>query len=106
MAQTSSTSLEYIINHVVLPPQLPSSAEAFQVVNNGENDILRLALQSVQELSRYCPDVLKPVLALLEKTLLQWATINASGHLSTNLLMKWLANLEIDGMTQPSFSLS
>lgn len=71
MAQTSPASLKYMINHVVLPPQLPSSAEAIEVIQDGEDHILRLALQSVQELSRCCPDVLKPVLALLRKALRQ-----------------------------------
>ena len=98
MAPIPLKAIEYIVNHAVLPPQLPTSAESSLVVTEGEKHLLELTLQSVQELYRYGSTNLKPTLAVLEKTLCHWANINAAGHLSTELLTSWLASVEVDGL--------
>lgn len=103
MAPILSAALHYIVNHVVLPPQLPSSVEPVEEVRQGEKNLLRLTLQAVQELSRCGSRQWEPGLAVLEKALCNWATINAAGHLSIEQLMSWLSNVEINGPVQLLF---
>ena len=98
MTPISQASLQYIIHHVVLPPQLPSSAEDVDVTRDGEKQLLQLTLQSIQRLSRRSSNSVKPTLAVLEKTIRHWAVLDAEGNLPAETVLKWLADAEKDGL--------
>ena len=98
MAPISRESLQYIIHHVVLPPQLPSSAEDVGVTRDGEKQLLQLTLRSIQGLSRGSSNDVKPTLAVLEKTTRHWAVLNAEGNLPSESILKWLADAGKDGL--------
>ena len=98
MASASRESLQYVINHVVLPPQLPSSAEDVGLIRDGEKQLFQLTLESMQALSCCSSNSVKPTLAVLEKTIRHWAILNAEGYLSVGSVLKWLADAGKDGL--------
>lgn len=101
MAQISLQSLQYVVNHVILPPQLPSSAESSEVIQLGEQYLLQIVLQSVQELSPRSSNHEQPAWASLEQTLRHWRIIQDGGTLSTELLICWLADTRPNGNFSP-----
>ena len=98
MAHIPSVSLRYIINHVVLPPQLPSSAEPQSVVTEAEDHLLQLTLESLLKLLENLSFEEKAALQVLEKGLRNWIAANAGGRLSTDVLSKWLVEACINGI--------
>lgn len=100
MASIPLQSVLYIVNHVVLPPKLPSSAESPGVVRLAEQDLFQLVEQAVQELLRHSPVDEKPLWTVLEKTFRYWSTTHNQNGLLTKRLLKWLSDTGKDGMSQ------
>ena len=98
MAPISLQSVQYIVNHVVLPPQLPSSAEAPELILQAEQDLFELVKQAIQELLQHSPVHEKPSWTVLEKTFRYWTTIHNQDGLPAELLLKWLSKSGKDGM--------
>ena len=48
MAPLSAKSLKFIVDHVILPPQLPQQAESLDIIKKAEQDLLRLVLDRVR----------------------------------------------------------
>lgn len=105
MAQISLQSLQYIINHVVLPPQLPSSAESSEVTQLAEQNLLQIVARSVQELLICSSNDEKLAWASLEKTFRHWRIIQHGRTLSTELLVQWLADTRPNGILSPPHQL-
>ena len=97
MAPISLQSVEYIVNHVVLPPQLPSSAESSELIRLAEQDLFQLVKRAIQELLRHSPVDEKPFWIVLEKTFRYWTTIHSQDGLPANLLLRWLSETGKDG---------
>ena len=100
MAAILLQSVEYIVNHVVLPPQLPSSAEPPKLIRLAEQGLFQLIKQAVQELLQHSPVDDKPMWTVLEKTFRYWSvTQNRKRGLPAELLLTWLTDTEKDGMS-------
>ena len=105
MAPTSLESVQYLVNHIVLPPQLPSSAESPQLVRLAEQDLFRLVQQAVRELLQHSPVNEKPTWILIEKTFRYWTTTHSQDGLPADHLLKWLSEAGKDGMPHYNFTL-
>lgn len=97
MAPVSLQSVQYIVNHVVLPPQLPSSAESPNVIRLAEQDLFQLVEQAVQKLLQHSPVDEKPLWTVLKKTFRYWKSTHNQSGLPTKHLLKWLADTDKDG---------
>ena len=98
MARISLQSVQYIVNHVVLPPQLPSSAESPQQIQLAEQDLFHLVKQAIQDLLRHSPVDEKPFWTVLEKTFRYWSTTHKQDGFPAELLLRWLSETGTDGM--------
>ena len=106
MAQISLQSLQYIVNHVILPPQLPSSAESSELTQLAEQYLLQIVLQSVEELAHRSSNDEKRAWASLERTLRHWRVIQGGGgSLATELLIQWLADTRPNGISPTTISI-
>ena len=100
MAAIPLQSVQYIVNHLVLPPQLPSSAEPPKLTRHAEQGLFQLIKHAVQELLHYSPIDEKPVWTVLKKTFRYWGlTQNRKMGLPAELLLTWLADTDKDGMS-------
>ncbi|KAL8720734.1 MAG: hypothetical protein Q9225_002434 [Loekoesia sp. 1 TL-2023] len=88
MAQCPKKELEFIINHVVLPPDLPQEAENSQLVASAEQFLLKLVLTTVRQFQRRCAVENRPPWLVVEKMLSCWIATKPYKDLSGKLLKK------------------
>ena len=110
MVPSSAESLDFIINHVVLPPKLPQEADDSNTSRPGEQHLLRL-LSS--EANSYCRQNQRDthsttsasgeVWGVITTMLLRCATLVSAQYLSTELLTPLLSELTVDGVSLPCF---
>ncbi|KAL8690285.1 MAG: hypothetical protein Q9218_004235 [Villophora microphyllina] len=88
MTQIQTGVVEYIINHVFLPPQLPQSAEGVDVVANAEQAMLAAAIASVDEYKQHVAPKFELSWHGIQKMLLSWVDLKPWKNLSEELLYK------------------
>ena len=93
----STASLEYIINHVVLPPKLPTEAEPSNTAEEAEQYLFRLLLTSVQDYRQHVAQDQRASWDTIEKMLHRWNTLNAATTLPTELFVNFLSGLSQQG---------
>ncbi|KAL8793776.1 MAG: hypothetical protein Q9195_003606 [Heterodermia aff. obscurata] len=91
-------SVQYLVNHIVPPPQLPSSAESPKLVRHAEKHLFRLVEQAVQQLLQHSPVNEKPIWTVLGKTFRYWTTVHNQDGLPAELLLRWVSEARKDGM--------
>lgn len=97
MAPLPKESIEYLINHVVLPPRLPQKAESPTVSRKGEQDLLRLVLGQVRAYSIKSSPDLGELWRIAEEMLIQWITLNVTEKLSSEALNKVFGSMRPTG---------
>ncbi|KAL8766975.1 MAG: hypothetical protein Q9209_006387 [Squamulea sp. 1 TL-2023] len=94
MAQCSRAQLEYIIDHVILPPKLPDKTEDGESVAAAEKALLNLLVSVIDRFRQQCTsDCQKPWL-IVRRMVSCWSTTNPSDSLSDELLSRAFSNME------------
>lgn len=88
MASLSVESIQYLINHVVLPPRLPPKAESPTVSRKAEQDLLRLILGQIRAYGMKSLPHLGVQLRVVDEMLVQSITLNLTEKLSSEALIK------------------
>lgn len=111
MALYPPESLDFIINHVILPPKLPQEADDPQTSRAAEQHLLQLlSLTTDSYCHQYQQDTHGTSSTFTEtwrviKTMLsRCATVISAHNLSTELLTGLFAQLVGEGMLQPSYA--
>lgn len=93
-------SLEYIVNHVILPPKLPHEAENPQASRAAEQHLLRLLSSKIESYCRQCQrgthgttSASSKAWGVLKTTLLRCATVTSAPNLSAELITSLFAKL-------------
>lgn len=103
MALDSAQSLEFIINHVVLPPKLPQKADDPQTSRAAEPDLLQLLSSTIDSYCRDLPEGTASTPWDLIKTMLsRCSAVVSAQSLSTEILMHLFAELKPEGMSLSS----
>lgn len=110
MAVRSSKSLDFIINHVILPPKLPQEADDSDASRAAEQDLLRLLST---EIDPYCRQTLQDphstrpafsvVWPVIKRMLSHCATVISAKYLSPELLTRLFLQLQVGGMSWLAF---
>ena len=101
MAARAPESLEYIINHVVLPPKLPQIAEDLQLARTAERDLVKLLST---QLKSYCRHIdhdssnLCAAWATNQAMLDRYASLISTPSLDAEMIMRAFADLDALGM--------
>ena len=110
MAWYPAESLDFITNHVILPPKLPQEAEDPKTSRTAEEHLLRLLSLEAKFFSlRNQPDASGTTSALDEawgviKTMLtRCATVLSATHLSTRLLARLFSELTVQSVSLLGF---
>ena len=106
MALYPPECLDFIINHVVLPPKLPQEADDPQTSRAAEQYLLRLLSSKIDS---YChqhqrdthgtKSAINEVWGVIKTMLLRCATVVSAHNLSTELLTRLFAKLVPGGMS-------
>ncbi|KAL8657317.1 MAG: hypothetical protein Q9226_002033 [Calogaya cf. arnoldii] len=88
MAGCSKDELEYIINHVVLPPKLPHEPEDATFVEAAEKALVNELHSTLQRFLQQCGPEFKPAWSVVQRMLMCWFTTQLFGDLSVKLLTK------------------
>ena len=109
MAAIPPDSLEFIINHVFLPPKLPQEAEHPQTSRTAEQHLIRLLSSQADSYCRQCQQDARGATSALDEAwgviktmLLRCATVVSAQNLSTELLTSLFAKLALEGVS-PSY---
>ena len=103
MALDSAQSLEFIINHVVLPPKLPQEADDPLTSRAAEPDLLRLVSSRIDSYCRQSPDGAASAPWGLIKTMLsRCSAVVSAQSLSTEILTRLFDELKPEGMSLSS----
>ena len=102
-AQISSDSLDYIVNHVLLPPKLPQEGETPELVRNAEQDLLCLLRSSLE---RYRGDAqpngfdpeIDRLWGIVARMLLKCSKLSSTQALSPRTLCTMFSQLKDSGM--------
>lgn len=101
MAPYPKAELDYIIDHVVLPPQLPQGAESAQLTASAEKILLDWTLTTVRHFRRRCSPELMKAWVFVQDMLSRWSATNPHIDLSQPLLEQAISTMkpggEIDG---------
>ena len=100
MAAMPLESLEFIVNHVILPPRLPQKAEDALVSRVAERSLISLLLTHLGTYRAYVDDRYSTVHAVWPsiKTMLdRCALLMSSYALTTELLVHAFQSLDTDG---------
>ncbi|KAL9602747.1 MAG: hypothetical protein Q9219_001590 [cf. Caloplaca sp. 3 TL-2023] len=100
MSQCSVQVLEFLINHVVLPPKLPQEAESEQLTAKAEEFLLKLVSSEVKSFRQQAEPAFHHSWLIIEKMLRSWGSIKPHGPLSATILEKTVLALE-DGDVLP-----
>ncbi|KAL8856035.1 MAG: hypothetical protein Q9178_007344 [Gyalolechia marmorata] len=79
MAQPSKQDIEYIINHVVLPPKLPQEAEDSKTVATAEQALLSLVLSTAHRFCQQCTSEFKSIWQVVTGMLSRWISLQPHG---------------------------
>ena len=100
MGYVARSSLQFIINHVVLPPKLPLRAEEPSISRAAERDLIDLVLKQVQLYRcRNAYDIfsLDRAWAVIEAMLIRLRDLTATSSLSAETLVQTFDSLQLSG---------
>ncbi|KAL8826770.1 MAG: hypothetical protein Q9191_003594 [Dirinaria sp. TL-2023a] len=93
MVSITRESLDYIVNHVVLPPRLPSKAEPESAALCAERDLLQLIHSSAQEFIQHTSPEAAVTWESVERMLAQWLLLSADDTLVVDTFLQTLSSL-------------
>ena len=100
MALDSEQSLEFIINHVVLPPKLPQEEDDPMTSRAAEPDLLQLVSSRIDSYCRQLPESTASAPWTLIKTMLsRCSAVVSAQSLSTEILTPLFSELKLDGVS-------
>lgn len=110
MAPCSEESLDFIVNHVILPPKLPQEADDSNASRAAEQDLLRLlsteadfhCRQTLQD-PRSTRPALSVVWPVVKRMLSRCATVISAQYLSPKLLTRLFLQLQVEGLSWLAF---
>lgn len=104
MAAYPGESIDFIINHVILPPKLPQEADDSTASRAAQQHLLRLLSSKADS---YCnqykqstpstASAFSKAWGVIKTMLLRCATVVSAQHVYTNLLIRLFAELMVDG---------
>ena len=107
MAGCPAESLDFIINHVILPPKLPQEADDSNVSHAAKQHLLRLLSSEadfyrlqIQQHTNGNASAIIEAWAVIQTMLLRCATVVSAQYLSTELLVRLFSELKIEGMSR------
>ena len=111
MAGYPQESLDFIINHVILPPRLPQEADAEITSHAAKQRLLRLLseevhfyhLQIKQNTNGNASEILE-AWAVIKSMLLRCTTLVSAEYLSTELLARLFSELTVKSIFLLGFS--
>lgn len=93
MSQLSKESLQYIINHVVLPPRLPQSQELPHITEDAENHLVHLTLDCVEDISSHCAPQHKQSWISVQKMLSRMTELKVGPRLPAELTIRHIKTM-------------
>ena len=106
MAATLRDSLEFIVNHVILPPKLPQEADGSNISHAAKQDLLRLLSSEadlyrlqIQQNTNGNTSAMSEAWGVIKTMLLRCATMVSAQHLSPELLARLFSELTVEGMS-------
>ena len=103
MTPLSAELLRFIVDHVILPPQLPQQAESLDLVRKAEQDLLRLVLDRVRSYHGKSSPSFSEQWHTIDKMLTQWITLNLPQTLSSKALVEVLSGMRVTGELRSDF---
>ena len=103
MAPLAAESLNYIVNHLILPPKLPQQAESIDVIRRAEQALLRLVLDRVKAYGSKSSPSFSEQWRTIEKMLTWWITLNLPQKLSSKALAEALSGMRATGEPRLEF---
>ena len=103
-------SLDFIINHVILPPKLPQEADDSNASRAADQHLLRLLSTEVDSYCRQTlqdPHSTRPafsaVWTVVKRMLSRCATLSSAQYLSAELLTRLFLQLQVEGVSWLAF---
>ena len=107
MAGGPAESLDFIINHVILPPKLPQKEDDSNISHAAKQYLLRLLSSEadlyrlqIQQHSNGNASAIIEAWTVIKTMLLRCATVVSAQYLSTELLARLFSELKVEGMSQ------
>ncbi|KAL8755210.1 MAG: hypothetical protein Q9184_004869 [Pyrenodesmia sp. 2 TL-2023] len=97
MASCSPQELEYIINHVVLPPRLPQQAESIDLTASAERSLLGWVLSWAEEFERRCAPASRAPWTVVQQLLRNWIATEPHLDLSEQRLERSFSTMKPGG---------
>lgn len=104
MALHPADNLEFIINHVILPPKLPQEADDPKTSRPAEQHLLRFLSSQVDSYSGHyqqdahgATSAFDKAWGIIKTMLLRCGTVVSAQNLSTKLLTRLFAELKAEG---------
>ena len=106
MAGYPAESLDFIINHVILPPKLPQEAEDSTTSHAAKQHLLRLLRSEanlyylqIQQNTNSNASAIREAWGVVKTMLSRCATVVSAQYLSTELLVRLFSELIVDGIS-------
>lgn len=106
MARYPAESLDFIINHVILPPKLPQAGDDSNISHAAKQHLLRLLRSEadlyylqIQQSTNSNASAIREAWGVVKTMLLRCATVVSAQYLSTELLVRLFSELAVDGMS-------
>ena len=110
MAGYPAESLDFIINHVILPPKLPQQEDDSTTSHAAKQHLLRLLRSEadlyylqIQQNTNSKTSAIREAWGVVKTMLLRCATVVSAQYLSTELLVRLFSELTVDGMSLLGF---
>ena len=103
MAVIPTKALSYIIDHVILPPKLPPTAEDASIAQRHEQHLLRLISTRIKAYRHHRSPILPEVNRawdVVELMIIRFATLTSTPFLMCDKVVSSLASLVSSGKTQ------
>ena len=99
MTQLSEDTIKYVFNHVVLPPRLPHSREADEIIRDGETALIDMLVDQVKSFTRL-PES-EGAWQTIQKMLQNVRRLFSVPRLSSGTMIAALERLDNDGRSSP-----
>ena len=106
MAGYPAESLDFIINHVILPPKLPQEADDPKIAHAAKQHLLRLLSSEadsyrlqIQQNTNGNASAISEAWDVIKNMLSRCATVVSAQYLSTELLTRLFSELTVEGMS-------
>ena len=105
MAQFPPESIDFFINHVILPPKLPQEADNSKIARTAEQHLLKLLsfrIDRFTEQYHTAPNdnrlAFTKAWVVIQNMLMRCATVVSAQNLSTDILTRLFTELKVEGM--------